>query len=332
MHVHVHVHVHVHMTCACDMCVCMACACACARAPPRRLAFLTRLLMHHLLTCHRSRILPSYPSLPHPPSIAPLSISAQERTRDLTAVFNSYAPFAHLVGTEQRVLATDLAKDQKHLVAHTKSYVQVLLPLQREWLGCTLLVTITQAAKFYVRGEVVRVLVAATGGAAAADGAAAAGEVAAAAAGRVATADGADSADGANGASARSEARAASDAAVVRGVGRGEAAAECCGGGGCGGGTCQGQGSGGDADGCDDRAAVAVAVAVAATPRSPLQPPAPCCPSDQPPPAATVSELPPPPRQLLVWARRLPPHSAAVGIGVAAAVLVAACVARWARR
>ena len=56
------------------------------------------------------------------------------------------------------MLATDLAKDQKHLVAHTKGYVQVLLPLQREWLGCTLLVRITQAAKFYVRGEVLELL------------------------------------------------------------------------------------------------------------------------------------------------------------------------------
>ena len=29
------------------------------------------------------------------------------------------------------MLATDLAKDQKHLVAHTKGYVQVLPPLRR---------------------------------------------------------------------------------------------------------------------------------------------------------------------------------------------------------
>jgi hypothetical protein len=34
--------------------------------------------------------------------------------------------------------------------------VQVLLPLRREWLGCTLLVAITQAAKFHVRGDVLR--------------------------------------------------------------------------------------------------------------------------------------------------------------------------------
>ena len=65
-------------------------------------------------------------------------------------------PYAHLVGTQQRVLATDIASDRKHLVAHTKGYVQVLLPHQQEWLGCTLLVSITHAAKFHVRGEVLQ--------------------------------------------------------------------------------------------------------------------------------------------------------------------------------
>ena len=49
----------------------------------------------------------------------------KERTRDLTAVFNSYSTLGPLVGTQQRVLATDLASDKKHLVAHTKGYVQV---------------------------------------------------------------------------------------------------------------------------------------------------------------------------------------------------------------
>ena len=37
----------------------------------------------------------------------------QERTRDLTAVFKSYTPYEHLVGTEQRA-ATDVASDKKH--------------------------------------------------------------------------------------------------------------------------------------------------------------------------------------------------------------------------
>ena len=40
----------------------------------------------------------------------------------------SASPSPNQVGSTQRVLATDLAKDQKHLVAHTKGYVQVLLP------------------------------------------------------------------------------------------------------------------------------------------------------------------------------------------------------------
>ena len=62
------------------------------------------------------------------------------------------------VGTEQDVLVTELASDGEHLVGHTKAYVQVLLPHQPSWLGCTLRVRITQTAKFYVRGEVLEVL------------------------------------------------------------------------------------------------------------------------------------------------------------------------------
>ena len=42
----------------------------------------------------------------------------------------------------------------KHLVAHDKSYAQVLLPLRRELLGRSLRVRVTEVAKFYVRAEI----------------------------------------------------------------------------------------------------------------------------------------------------------------------------------
>ena len=79
---------------------------------------------------------------------------AKERTREVSALFKSYEPYAHMKGEEYDVLATDIAADGKHLVAHDKSYAQVLLPLRRELLGRSLRVRVTEVAKFYVRAEI----------------------------------------------------------------------------------------------------------------------------------------------------------------------------------
>ena len=50
------------------------------------------------------------------------------RSRRLTTLVDSFtASYQHLVGTVQRVCVTDTAADGHHLVAHTKSYVQVLV-------------------------------------------------------------------------------------------------------------------------------------------------------------------------------------------------------------
>lgn len=52
-----------------------------------------------------------------------------------------------------------MASDGKSAAAHTKQYVQVLVPLAQAPLGSELEVKITEmAGKFAVRGEVVRVL------------------------------------------------------------------------------------------------------------------------------------------------------------------------------
>ena len=79
---------------------------------------------------------------------------AKERTREVSALFKSYEPYAHMKGEEYDVLATDIAADGKHLVAHDKSYAQVLLPLRRELLGRSLRVRVAEVAKFYVRAEI----------------------------------------------------------------------------------------------------------------------------------------------------------------------------------
>lgn len=80
----------------------------------------------------------------------------KERSREVSALFASYATHDHMVGAEVQVLVTDLASDGKHYVGHTKGYVQVLLHASSALMGSTVLVRITEAAKFYLRGEVLR--------------------------------------------------------------------------------------------------------------------------------------------------------------------------------
>ena len=80
------------------------------------------------------------------------------RTREVSALFRSYATFGGLVGTEQRCLVSEVAHDGVSLVGHTKGYVQVLLPHVPAHMGCMLRVRITEASKFYVRGDVLDVL------------------------------------------------------------------------------------------------------------------------------------------------------------------------------
>ena len=82
----------------------------------------------------------------------------KERTREVSALFASYTTHDGLVGTEQRVLVTEVASDGVHLVGHTKGYAQVLLPAVAEHMGCTLRVLITCAAKFYCKADVLEVL------------------------------------------------------------------------------------------------------------------------------------------------------------------------------
>ena len=51
----------------------------------------------------------------------------KERTREVSALFRSYTTHGGLLHTEQTVLVSDVASDKRHLVGHTKGYVQVLL-------------------------------------------------------------------------------------------------------------------------------------------------------------------------------------------------------------
>ena len=86
----------------------------------------------------------------------------KRRSRELTAYIESYRPHDHLVGTEQRVWVTDVAKDGTSLVGHTKSYAQVLLPggaeNREKLMGRSAVVRVVSAARWHVVGEVLEVL------------------------------------------------------------------------------------------------------------------------------------------------------------------------------
>lgn len=76
----------------------------------------------------------------------------KERSRKATRVFESYTPYADLVGSEQDILITQLARDKKHLVGHTGSYVQALIPRDDSLLGKRLKARIMEAEKFCIKG------------------------------------------------------------------------------------------------------------------------------------------------------------------------------------
>ncbi len=73
----------------------------------------------------------------------------------LTKLFESYNSFSTLVDQQDvPVWVTEIATDGNHLVAHTKNYVQVLVPPQDANLGVSVRIDITAATKFSVFGKV----------------------------------------------------------------------------------------------------------------------------------------------------------------------------------
>ncbi|TPX69046.1 hypothetical protein SpCBS45565_g02642 [Spizellomyces sp. 'palustris'] len=79
----------------------------------------------------------------------------KRRSRELTRLFESYTTYSHLLDTIQRVLITERSGDGKHYVGHTKSYQQVLVPLQEGLMGRVVSVHVTQVGKWFLSGEVI---------------------------------------------------------------------------------------------------------------------------------------------------------------------------------
>lgn len=77
----------------------------------------------------------------------------KRRTKKLTELFYSYQPYVHKVGEVQEVLVTEISHDKKHFVGHNKFYEQVLLPMDKEYMGMLVKVRIVEAGKFSMLGQ-----------------------------------------------------------------------------------------------------------------------------------------------------------------------------------
>eukprot|EP00850_Spirogloea_muscicola_P004552 SM000019S05096 [mRNA] locus=s19:890270:893256:+ [translate_table: standard] len=77
----------------------------------------------------------------------------KQRSRQLTAAFEAFTPYAGMEGAEERVWVTDTASDGNKLVGHTKSYVQVLLPAGAAPLGSSLRIRVVAVGRWSVVGE-----------------------------------------------------------------------------------------------------------------------------------------------------------------------------------
>ncbi|KAL8160007.1 hypothetical protein V2J09_001544 [Rumex salicifolius] len=86
------------------------------------------------------------------------SAVVKRRSRELTAVFESFSPYDGMSGQTERIWMTDIASDGVHLVGHTKGYIQVLVKASESLLGSSAIVRITSVGRWSVFGEVIEVL------------------------------------------------------------------------------------------------------------------------------------------------------------------------------
>ncbi|KAL2653651.1 hypothetical protein R1flu_021779 [Riccia fluitans] len=82
----------------------------------------------------------------------------KKRSRQLTSAFETFTPYQGMEGQTERVWVTDVAPDGVHLVGHTKTYVQVLLPSSEVVLGSCIDVKITSVGRWSVMGKAVQPL------------------------------------------------------------------------------------------------------------------------------------------------------------------------------
>ncbi|KAH7834046.1 hypothetical protein Vadar_012187 [Vaccinium darrowii] len=86
------------------------------------------------------------------------STVVKKRSRELTSVFESFAPYNGMEGKVERIWITEIATDGNHLVGHTKGYVQVLVVGPETMLGTSAIAKITSVGRWSVFGEVLEIL------------------------------------------------------------------------------------------------------------------------------------------------------------------------------
>lgn len=86
------------------------------------------------------------------------STSVKKRSRELTSVFESFTPYNGMEGGIERIWITEIATDGKHLVGHTKGYMQVLVVGPGSMLGTSAIIRITSVGRWSVFGEVIETL------------------------------------------------------------------------------------------------------------------------------------------------------------------------------
>ncbi|CAA6660450.1 unnamed protein product [Spirodela intermedia] len=82
------------------------------------------------------------------------STEVKKRSRELTAVFESFSPYQGMEGQIERIWITEIATDGVHLVGHTKGYIQVLVIAPERMLGTSADVKIISVGRWSVFGEI----------------------------------------------------------------------------------------------------------------------------------------------------------------------------------
>ncbi|EDQ86849.1 uncharacterized protein MONBRDRAFT_10557 [Monosiga brevicollis MX1] len=74
----------------------------------------------------------------------------KQRTKELSDYFRGYRVYDDQLDSYQRVLVTDTATDNVHFVAHNRSFDQVLVPANPDFMGKLIVVKITNVNKFFI--------------------------------------------------------------------------------------------------------------------------------------------------------------------------------------
>mmetsp|Transcript_84719 Transcript_84719/g.133808 ORF Transcript_84719/g.133808 Transcript_84719/m.133808 type:complete len:565 (-) Transcript_84719:25-1719(-) len=79
----------------------------------------------------------------------------KRRSSEMTAAFESYTTYDHLVGREERVWFSDSNAKHRQTIGHTKGYVKVVVDHQESLLGHSALVKLKSCTKWHIEGEVI---------------------------------------------------------------------------------------------------------------------------------------------------------------------------------